>query len=223
MFTFELTGDCGAALVTRYPTHREDSAGASERVFEQYVKSHYESWVEFACDKNLQDVQPVLISGFDVTKDFAMVSYLNHPDGPPLGIGYTISRPMFASTTPLFGGSWRFKYTPHFQEAESVSIEFDQCVFIRYYTMRFKRLLGLLKTSKPIRAGTRPHDLSSGGKQENTFPEPTVQFNNAPLASGSGEPGGQPGSIAESAGSEPDTIIQNTLCVRFLLCLLFFL
>ena len=212
MFTFELTGDCGAALVTRHPTHRKDSAGGLEPVFEEYVKCHFKSWVEFAHYKNLRGVEPILISGFDVTKDFAMVSYLGHPDNAPLKIGYTISKSMFASTTPPFRGSWRFKHTPHFQEAESVSAQFDQCVFVRYYTMRFKPLL---RTPKVIRAGAGPHDLGSGDNKGDTFPELAVQFDNVSVASAGDDPGGQPGSITEGTGSDPDTTTQNMLCVQF--------
>ena len=214
IFTFELTGNCGAALVTRHPTRRKDSPGGSEAVFEEYVKCHHESWVEFSRDKNLQDIQPILISGFDVTKDFTMVSYLNNPDGSPLEIGNTTSKPMFASTIPPFGGSWCFKHTPHFQEAESVSTGFDQCVFIRYYTMRFKPPLG---TPKVIRAGAWPHDLGPDDNKGDSFPKLTVQSDNATITNGGSESEGQPGPIAKGDGSEPNIIIPDTRCVRFLL------
>ena len=58
-------------MVTRYKTYREDTLKKS--AFERYTKKHYDSWVTFARDKEYgDDVEPVLVSGFDTTKDFAM-------------------------------------------------------------------------------------------------------------------------------------------------------
>ena len=44
--SFQLSGGQGAALVTKYPTRREDIQSASTP--EKYMKEHYASWVEFA-------------------------------------------------------------------------------------------------------------------------------------------------------------------------------
>ena len=72
-FSFELTGDRGAALTTRHLTYNEDSQ--SDSVFKIYTKRHYKSWVKFASDKGYgEDLRPVLVSGFDMTKDFAMIA-----------------------------------------------------------------------------------------------------------------------------------------------------
>ena len=70
----ELTWNCGAALGTKYLTYREDSL--LESASERYTMCHYESWVALARHKDYgNDVQPVLISGVDITRDFAMVAY----------------------------------------------------------------------------------------------------------------------------------------------------
>lgn len=220
-FTFELTGDRGAALVTRHPTHRKDSPSRLEPVFEEYTKRHYKSWVELARrGEDSQDVQPVLVSGFDVTKDFAMVSYLSHSGGASLQSGCSIPKPMFDPENPPFRGAWRFIQTPYFQNAEGASAEFDQCVFIRYFTMRFKPLL---KIPKVIRAGAGPHDLGSGDNKGETFPELTVQSNDESTVTGGEDAGGQPGRIMGGAGSEQEVVVRNALCVWFLYPLVFIL
>jgi len=100
-FLFELTGDRGAALVTRHQTISEDAS--LETAFEVYTKRHYKSWVEFARHKQYgNDVRPFLVSGFDMTRDFAMVAYSNR--GHLFEPNDTIAIPMFASTLLLFRG-----------------------------------------------------------------------------------------------------------------------
>ena len=62
--------------MTRYPTYREDAL--LESVFEKYIKRHYEAWVAFARREGYgDDVQPVLVSGLDMTRDFALLAYSN--------------------------------------------------------------------------------------------------------------------------------------------------
>ena len=46
--------------------------------FEEYTARHYKSWVEFARKKRLgKNIEPVLVSGFDVTRDFLMLAYFH--------------------------------------------------------------------------------------------------------------------------------------------------
>ena len=109
-FSFELTGNRGAALVTKYPTYREDSL--LESAFESYTKHHYASWVALARHKQYgEDVQPVLISGFDMTRDFAMVSYSNERTSVESDL--TIAVPMLASASATVWGTWRTRCSPH--------------------------------------------------------------------------------------------------------------
>jgi hypothetical protein len=193
-FSYELTQDRGAALVTKHRTHRMDAL--VESAFKRYTKRHYDSWVTFACDKDYGDnVRPVLVSGFDMTKDFAMVAYSD--DSTSSGAHFTITVPNLASASASIWGTWRTKCSPHTncgpQEGDPPPCEratevpssrsvvavggipdgFNQCVFIRYYTMRPRKFLGIFP--RVIRAGAGPHDLGSGDNEGDTFPELIVQ------------------------------------------------
>jgi len=98
--SFQLTGDGGAALLTKHPTYKEDvQLGWT---FEEYTKEHYDSWVTFAREReHPKDINPVLITGVDMTRDFAMISYSN--DGDDLTAEFTTSAPGVASPW----GRWR--------------------------------------------------------------------------------------------------------------------
>ena len=150
--SFELTGNRGAALVTKYPTFREDSL--SEDGFTEYARRHYKSWVTFARDeRHGDDVRPVLVSGFDMTRDFAMVAYSY--SGASLESDLTATIPMVPSASASIQGTWRTRYSTHTNYGPQERIlpeqiitdisspqparaeipsEFNQCVFIRYYT-----------------------------------------------------------------------------------------
>ena len=188
-FSFELTGDHGAALVTKYLTYKEDFL--LKIAFRTYIKRHYESWVAFARDKQYaEDVRPVLISGFDMTRDFAMVAY-SYKD-TSLRSALTATIPMVASASASIQGTWRTRYSPHLnsgpqecippglaidiptlQLAETETIPaFNQYVFIRYYTMR-RGPLGLFP--RVIRAGAGPHGLGPGDNTGGAFPDLIAQ------------------------------------------------
>ena len=144
-FSLTLTGNRGAALVTKHSTYREDAEFQSP--LEEYTKRHYESWVGFA--RNLghgDDVRPVLISGVDLTGDFAMMAYSNPdediryiylfsaPPGPifdpcsPWGIWQTQS-PVHTNRGPRILSLSQPRY------AKGIPAEFDQCICVRYYSM----------------------------------------------------------------------------------------
>lgn len=108
-FSFELTATRGAALVTKYPTYREGSLLAA--AFKEYTKRHYESWVTFARHKKYgNNVQPVLVCGFDMTRDFTMVVYSN--EGASLESDLSIAVPMLASASASVWGTWRTRCSP---------------------------------------------------------------------------------------------------------------
>jgi len=96
--SFHLTGNQGAALLTKHLTFSEDveKYGA----FEQYTKAHYDSWVKFARACGYGDVKPVLVTGVDLTRDFAMMSYSN--DGENLSAEFKMS----ASGVSFPWGTW---------------------------------------------------------------------------------------------------------------------
>ena len=197
-FSLELTGNRGAALVTKFPTYREDHL--AEATFERYTKRHYDSWVKFASDKGYgDDVQPVLVSGVDMSKDFAMAAY-SYED-TSFKSEAAVAAPMLISVSASIQGTWCTRYTPHIncgpqecipplseqaigipspQSVEVVTIPsaFNQCIFIRYYTMRPRVPFRLFP--KVIRAGAGPHNLGPGDNTEDTFPELIVQSDTEP-------------------------------------------
>ena len=196
---------------------------------------HYKSWVKFARDKKYGDnLKPVLVSGFDMTRDFAMVTYSD--GGTSVRSDITLSIPMFGSVPTSSWGTWRARFTPHTnhgpqqcvppsrvgplssqqQTQESHSTEFDQCVFIRYYTMR----LGLFP--RVIRAGAGPHDLGSGENRENTLPEVMARSDAGPTTTGGEDLERQWDHPADNyTSAERDMVVHNVQYVRFLRVLLF--
>jgi len=163
-FTFEFTGNRGAALVTRHPTHPEDIDTKSEGAFETYIKDHYKSWVDFAGRKRCgNDIRLVFVSGFDLTRDFSNVAYSRERDAPRSPSITTTQ--MFPSTPPDFRGEWRVPFSPDANDGPrnpsppspgtggtgKYFYRPSQCVFIRYYTMRsrtwFLTHSGLIRNS----------------------------------------------------------------------------
>ena len=185
-----------------------------EAAFERYTKRHYESWVAFARQKDYgNDVQPVLVSGIDMTRDFAMAAY-SYED-TSFESDLTINVPTLASASASLWGTWRTRCSPHtnhgpqecnppsperaielsslrLAEVGPIPSEFNQCVFVRYYTMRARGPLRLFP--KVIRAGAGPHDLGPGDNAGDTSPELIVQ------------------SDAELTDTdlEPDIVVRNT-------------
>ena len=225
-FSYELTGNRGVALVTKYPTYREDSL--LESAFVGYTKRHYESWVKFALEMEYGDaIKPVLVCGFDMTRDFAMVAYSH--EGTFLEADLTIAVP----PAPASWVSWRTRcsphtnYGPHYQipfeaigspfseraETGSIPDEFNQCVFIRYYTMRSR--LGMFP--KVIRASAGPHDLGSGENRGDTFPELAVQVDDELTTDDEEDPGAQLTPVTDDADSETNIVVPNTPLVWYLL------
>jgi len=189
-----------------------------------YTKRHYKSWVEFARHKQYgNDVRPFLVSGFDMTRDFAMVAYSNR--GEVYESNDTIAIPMFTSTPSPFRGTWRTKHQvyvtdgPHHRSPSprervtdlssspsggtgTITDEFNQCVFIRYYTMRQRKWVPIFP--KVVRAGAGPHDLGSGDNRGDTFPELTVQYDSGDTKNDDEDLGRQLVPTADDTGSEDE-------------------
>jgi hypothetical protein len=205
--------------VTRYPAYREDVL--EESAFEQYTKKHYNSWVTFSKPYGA-NVKPVLVTGFDMTKDFAMTAYSNNgPSESNLSISVpkrdstsTSSAPTRASASAFFEvESSNSAYTNSGPQqcipplsaqvldtplettsAEPVSNDSNQCVFLRYYTIR--KRMGLFPVL--IRAAAGPHDLGPGDNHDSTFPELMAQQD--PTSNHEDDPT----SGAEDAHSDPN-------------------
>ena len=225
--SFQLTGDQGAALLTKHLTYGEDVVLG--RTFEEYTKEHYNSWVVFARERgHPNDIKPVLVTGVDVTTDFAMVAYSN--DGDDLTAKFTVSAsgaapwgtwrtpgavykscgpvlrcpPPDTSATELvsFGGS----------HTEAISDECRQCIFVRYYTMR--KRLGIPRV---IKAAAGPHDLGPGSPDGRGSPLATQYRSDSgsdAVSSLFDDDGDSDRSPATSSDSGSDIVIQNTPTVR---------
>ena len=220
-FEFELTGNRGAALATKYSTYIEESPLLDE--FDSYTDRHYNSWVAFARRKRYgKDVKPVLVYGVDMTRDFSMAAYSY--EGISLEAGLNVGVPSLTSVAPSVWCTWRTRYTPHTnhgpqdralpspEQATDISSlqltqgrirpgPFNQCVFVRYYTKRSQGPLGLFP--KVIRAGAGPHDLGPGDNTGDTFPALTVQSGTE---------------ITDDIGVERDIVVRNTPNVWYQQC-----
>ena len=153
---FELTGTRGVVLVTKYPVYGRYST--SSDVFERYTRQHYESWVTFACSSGYgDDVQPILVAGFDMTGDFATVTYSHDKISRSRTSGDDLSRRRkFTPGLRDIRDPWRAHYSAHtnygpqgrippeqaidtpplqLAEVETIPSAFNQCVSIHYYTM----------------------------------------------------------------------------------------
>jgi len=232
-FSFELTGKQGAALVTKYRTYREDVELESN--FKAYTKRHYDSWVAFARDTGHgDDIKPVLVTGVDMTRDFAMMAYSS--DSISLASEFTTEVPMVASASASAWGTWRTEGLVHTNcgpqsrcpppptqttglihsgssNTDTVPGEYNQCVFVRYYTMRKRALV----FPTVIRAAAGPHDLGPRGRDDEELPEVEVQ-SDSDLDSDT-EPGlwdrdgDDDRSSVTSIDSESDIVFHNTTSV----------
>jgi len=230
-FSFELTEKQGAALVTKYPTYREDIE--LESVFKAYTKHHYDSWVAFARDAGHgDDIKPVLVTGADMTRDFAMMAYSN--DSVSLAIEFTTAVPMIGSASASAWGTWRTEGLVHTNcgpqlcsppsstQTTSLTLsgssdtgldEYNQCVFIRCYTMRKRALV----FPTVITAAAGPHDLGSGGRDDEGLPEVKAQSDSdsdSDTVSGLWDDGGDDDRRSVSGiDSESNVVVHNTTSV----------
>jgi hypothetical protein len=167
-------------------------------------------------------VKPVLVTGFDMTKDFAMTAYSNDASFesdlsisvPKRDSTSTTSVPTHASASAFFEvESSDSAYTNSGPQqcippssaqvlgrpseptsAEPVSNGCNQCVFLRYYTIR--KRLGLFPVL--IRAAAGPHDLGPGDNHDRTLPKLLAQQDPMPNHED------DPASGAEDAHSDPN-------------------
>ena len=240
--SFQHTEKEGAALVTRHLTYRGDVQ--REAIFKAYTKRHYDSWVMFARDTGHgdDDIKLVLVTGVDMTRDFAMMAYSNN--GSSLRSEFTISAPMAASASASVWGTWRTEGLVHTNcgpqlccppsstqiadptsssssDTETVPGEYNQCVFVRYFTMRKRALM----FPTVIRAAAGPHDLGPGGYGD----EESTGEVQSDSDSGSDRSDTASSLLDDdmdddrtsvtSIDSESDIVVHNTTTVRSLSCL----
>ena len=226
--SFQLTGGQGAALLTKHSTYSEDVQRGG--TFEVYAKEHYDSWVAFAREcGHPSDVRPVLVTGVDMTRDFAMMSFSN--DGDDLTAEFAISAP--GATYPW--GTWRTPgaiYTncgpqprrpPSVvrmvdlepsgnSHAGTVPAVYHQCAFVRYYTVR--KRLGIPRV---IKAAAGPHELGPGNRDNQGSPleaQCSSDSGSDALLSQFDDDGDDDRSSVTSIDSESGIVVHNTTAVR---------
>ena len=213
---FELTQRQGAAIVTKDYTYREDVR--REGTFKDYTARHYDSWVTFA--RGLgdgEDVRPILVTGVDLTKEYATVAYSDNQTH--LECEFSAQAPTVGSASVSLWGSWRTRGLVHtkcgpystrgnrssdestISETE-IPDEYDQCVFIRYYTVR-KRVF----VATVLKAGAGSHRLPEGNHEDDNPHEDELQ----PLSVG--EPMGVDHPETGSPGDTFDEVIHNVPAV----------
>jgi len=181
---FELTRKQGAALITKHPTYREDIE--RERTFKNYIKQHYDSWVDFARELGHGDnIRPILVTGVDLTREFATVAYSDNQTRTECEFSAAV--PGIASTSVSVWGSWRTQGLVHtncgphpsrrsHSSSESSALEseipdeYSQCVFIRYYTIRKRIFIPTV-----LKAGAGPHQLPRGNHGDDNSGEEGLQ------------------------------------------------
>jgi hypothetical protein len=168
---FEFTRNQGAVLITKDSTYREDIE--RELTFKNHIKKHYDSWVDFARDQGHgEDIRPVLVTGVDLTREFATAAYSDNRARMECKISAAV--PAVGSASASVWGSWRAEGLVHTNcgphlvpiaqgdrrssegSAGETAIpdECNQCVFIRYYTIRRWLFIPTV-----IKAGAGPHQL----------------------------------------------------------------
>ena len=239
--SFDLTGNCGAALVTLYPTNSENHPEHSDREIAAYTERHYESWAEFSRHKHgRDDIHPFLVSGFDMTKDFAMVAYSRDSS---LQRGSPSPLPMFSSASGSFRGQWHSNFVPstthgpkqyNFPHEQATRIapsqwggpgsfasESNQCVFVRYHIMRTRGWwLGFRKRLIQV-GGAVPLDRGSGNNGGGAVHGSAGGSDAESTTSGDRSLGGQRGPTTGGTDSEPDAVVRDTQDVWSLPCPLF--
>lgn len=133
------------------------------------------------------NIKPVLVTGVDMTRDFAMIAYSNN--SAHLSSEFTTSVPLLASASASAWGTWHTQGLVHTNcgpqlcspppspdpldlhpsdpnQVDATPNEYNQCVFIRYYTMRRRALV----FPKIIKAAAGPHDFGPGERLRRDIP-----------------------------------------------------
>ena len=180
--SFALTHKQGAALITQHPTYREDIERRG--IFEKYIKQSYNSWVDFAREQGHgDDVRPILVTGVHLTREFATIAYSNSQTR--MECEFSVGVPAVASGSVSVWGSWhtpglvhtncgpdpsRIRGNPSSSESptleSAVPEEYDQCVFIRYFTIRRRVFIPTI-----LKAGGGPHQLQEGSPESDDASE----------------------------------------------------
>ena len=219
--SFELTGGRGAILFTKHRIYGEDARRLG--TFEKYAKEHCGSWVEFAREAGYGDVDPVLITGVNRTKDWALLCYSNN--AKVLECKFTTSVPGSASVwgTWIKPGFVHAKSGPQprrpnsdNEHTETALDEYNQCVFVRYWTGRKRSWIPRI-----LKASAGPHTVSRGGRDDEASSLKAPPEPDSDSGSASGSSDGRrdnSGSSSTSIDTGSDIVIHNTATVRYPPC-----
>lgn len=176
---FALTHRQGAVLITQRPTYREDIEKRGN--FAKYIRQHYDSWVDFARERGYgEKIKPILVTGVHLTQEFAAAAYSN--SRTRMECDFSVEVPAVASGSVSLWGSWSNPGLVHTKcgpppsrtrgSIEGPTLEseipddYDQCVFIRYYTIRKRFLIPTV-----LEAGAGPHQLPEGSSENDNASE----------------------------------------------------
>lgn len=171
---FEIVSKQGAALITSHQTYHEQLVKMLN--YRCYIKKHYQSWVDFAREKQFgDDIKPFLVTAVDLTKEWAAIAYSG--EQTHMRCEFSVGTPAVASASATVWGSWD---TPdlvhkncgpdHIQPFEGIDEgyasrwipeDYNQCVFIEGYTIRKRFFIPLV-----MKAGAGPHQLPDPSRDD---------------------------------------------------------
>jgi hypothetical protein len=193
-FSFNASRNAGACLITRFKTISKDAEfdGHLRLSFQR----NYKLWLAFAQEKdpNVQLNDLRLVTGVDLTKDWAMLAYSDNSSD--FTASFQVSDQAQTGSAGLSAwGSWNVSTSVHDnwgpQEVDGQSdgihsaaadirddgnqnaAGYTQCVFFRSYRMR-RRGLGKLWPDV-MKAAAEPEDLGSGDRSPE-YCEPVSSF-----------------------------------------------
>ena len=220
--SFDLTGEKGAIFLAKDPVYRENARRLG--AINAYMREHYASWVVFARKNGYGDVNPVLITGVDRTKDWAMLCYSNNAE--VLKCKFTTSTP----PAPVWGmwdkpGFVHAKSGPQPRRppsgndlTETVSDKYNQCVFVRYWTLRSRSWVPRISKTR-----ADPHTLNGKGRNSGGSLAWAHYDSDSDSNSESDSASGSSNSRRKDNGSSLTSTDANTTAVRYLSCPLPFL
>ncbi len=158
------SGKQGAALMTKYPAKRQDAE--CELDLGKYMLLNYETWLLFLRDdlgRNIQLCDLVLVTGCNLTADWATATFLESSDNASISFAVGDSSIGLAPIS-LSNSSQYSVYVPHKFGPDSSTLRLpqdnsepnrNQCIFIRSFRVKKNPIWKL----RIIKASSRPHQL----------------------------------------------------------------
>lgn len=151
-----------------------------------YIKQYYETWVDFAREQDHpEDVRPILVTGVDLTQEFATVAYSDNQTR--MQCEFSAALPGIASTSVSVWGSWETPGLVHTNcgpyptqrsrgpsespaSESEIPDEYTQCVFISYYMVRKRLFFPVI-----LKAGAGPYQIPKGNHGDDESDEEGLQ------------------------------------------------